>query len=200
LEWARQSNAWIIEDDYDSEYRYTGRPLPALQGLDTAGRVIYVGTFSKVLFPALRLGYVVVPDDLVNAFASARVITDDHPPILEQLVVTQFITEGHFARHIRRMRTLYAERQATLLAEGRVLEGLVELVPSEAGLHLVGWLPHGADDGQVARLALRAGVDTAPLTDFYQHKPERGGLTFGFAAYDQPDMHAGMTALRGALS
>src|SRR5215211_5883732 len=116
LDWARRAGAWVLEDDYDSEYRYAGRPLAALQGLDTDGRVIYLGTFSKVLFPALRLGYLVVPPDLVDAFVNARALLDRHSPILEQVVLADFIAEGHFLRHIRRMRALYAERQAVLLA------------------------------------------------------------------------------------
>src|SRR5205085_6782222 len=105
----------VLEDDYDSEYRFVGRPLPALQGLDTAGRVIYTGSFSKVLFPALRLGYLVVPSDLVDAFVKARALMDREPPILEQVVLAQFIAADHFARHLRRMRVLYAERQAALV-------------------------------------------------------------------------------------
>jgi GntR family transcriptional regulator/MocR family aminotransferase len=112
LKWASQAGAWVIEDDYDSEYRYAGRPLAALQGLDSEGRVIYLGTFSKVLFPALRLGYMVVPPDLVDAFMAARALSDRHCPVLDQAALADFIGDGHFARHIRRMRALYAERQA----------------------------------------------------------------------------------------
>ena len=119
LAWARRRNAWIAEDDYDSEFRYTGRPLAALQGLDEAGRVIYIGTFSKVLFPALRLGYMVVPAGAVDAFAAARALADRHPPGPSQALVAELLAEGHFARHVRRMRTLYSERQAALLAAAR---------------------------------------------------------------------------------
>src|SRR5262249_16625529 len=110
LEWAARAGAWIIEDDYDSEYRYSGRPLPALQGLDKEGRVIYIGTFSKVLFPALRIGYLVAPPDLVTAFTTARGVLSRFTPSVEQAVIADFINEGHFARHIRKMRTLYCER------------------------------------------------------------------------------------------
>jgi GntR family transcriptional regulator / MocR family aminotransferase len=116
LRLAGRSGAWVIEDDYDSEYRYTGRPLEALQGLDTEGRVVYVGTFRKVLFPALRLGYLVVPPDLVDAFVAARELTDRHPPPVEQAVLVEFIAGGHFVRHLRRMRSRYAARQAALVA------------------------------------------------------------------------------------
>lgn len=101
LEWAGRSGAWVLEDDYDSEYRYSGRPLEALQGLDAEGRVVYVGTFSKVLFPGLRLGYLVVPPDLADAFVAARELSDRHPPGVEQAVLTDFMAEGYFARHVR---------------------------------------------------------------------------------------------------
>ncbi len=155
LEWASASGAWILEDDYDSEYRYAGRPLAALQGLDTAGRVIYVGTFSKVLFPALRLGYLVVPPELVDAFVAARALADRHSPSVTQAALADFIDGGHFARHVRRTRALYAERQAALVrAAQRTLGGLLEVAPAEAGMHLMGWLPVGVDDRVAARAAL----------------------------------------------
>jgi GntR family transcriptional regulator/MocR family aminotransferase len=134
----------VLEDDYDGEFRYSGRPLSSLQGLDDEGRVIYVGTFSKVLSPALRMGYVVVPPGLVNAFEGARALADRHPPVPEQAILAEFVAEGHFARHLRRMRRLYAERQQALVdaAKGE-LAGLLEVRPSGAGLHLVGRLPDG---------------------------------------------------------
>ncbi len=109
LDWAERRDVWVIEDDYDSEYRYNGRPLEAFQGLDTGGRVIYVGTFSKVLFPSLRLGYLVVAPDLVESFTAARELADRHSPLIEQAVLARFMSEGHFARHVRRMRKLYGD-------------------------------------------------------------------------------------------
>src|SRR5207244_1450796 len=137
LDWARRAGAWVLEDDYDSEFRYAGRPLAALQGLDQSGRVIYLGTFSKVLFPSLRLGYLVVPPDLVDAFVAARAAIDRQTSTLMQAVVADFINEGHFLRHIRRMRTLYSERQETLLrAAQRDLGGALEVCPCATGLHL----------------------------------------------------------------
>ncbi|MBX3082471.1 MAG: PLP-dependent aminotransferase family protein [Anaerolineae bacterium] len=200
LEWAERADAWILEDDYDSEYRFVGRPLPALQGLDTCGRVLYVGTFSKVLFPALRLGYLVVPPDLVESFTAARVITDDHPPVLEQVVMTRFITEGHFARHIRRMRTLYAERQACLLDEGRRLEGLLTLERTDGGMHLLGWLPEGVSDVEATQRAWNTGVETMPLSILRHGTGHSNGLMLGFAAVNEAAIAEGVTRLHGALS
>ena len=187
LEWASASGAWILEDDYDSEYRYAGRPLAALQGLDTAGRVIYAGTFSKVLFPALRLGYLVVPPELVDAFIAARALADRHSPSVTQAALADFIDGGHFARHVRRTRALYAERQAALVhAARRTLGGLLEVAPAEAGMHLMGWLPAGVDDRAAARAALARAVDVPPLSA-YRARPtrpsDRGGLMLGYAAY-----------------
>jgi GntR family transcriptional regulator/MocR family aminotransferase len=187
LEWASASGAWILEDDYDSEYRYAGRPLAALQGLDTAGRVIYAGTFSKVLFPALRLGYLVVPPELVDAFIAARALADRHSPSVTQAALADFIDGGHFARHVRRTRALYAERQAALVhAARRTLGGLLEVAPAEAGMHLMGWLRAGVDDRAAARAALTRAVDVPPLSA-YRARPtrpsDRGGLMLGYAAY-----------------
>ncbi len=159
LNWAVRSGAWIIEDDYDSEYRFGSRPIASLQGLDTDGRVIYVGTFSKVLFPALRLGYVVVPKDLVPAFSAARDAADIFSSTLYQAVLTDFIREGHFARHIRRMRMLYMERRKALVnAIQNQMEDMTEVTGAEAGLHLVALLPPGTDDVAVSRKAAQKGI------------------------------------------
>src|SRR5262245_61770433 len=203
LEWASRSGAWILEDDYDSEYRYAGRPLAALQGLDTAGRVIYAGTFSKVLFPALRLGYLVVPPDLVDAFVAARALADRHSPSVTQAALADFIDGGHFARHVRRTRALYAERQAALLrAARRTLGGRLEVLPAEAGMHLMGWLPEGIDDRAAARAALAHGVDAPPLAD-YRARPAgrgvRGGLMLGYAAYTPREIEEACERLAAAL-
>ena len=136
LGWARKNGAMIFEDDYDSEYRYCGRPIPALQGLDCTGQVIFAGSFSKVMFPALRLGYLVVAPDLVDYVAAAKSTATSHSSLLGQVVLCDFITEGHFGRHIRRMREVYAERLQFLLSESRQrLKGLLETSEIEAGLH-----------------------------------------------------------------
>ena len=200
VEWASRAGAWILEDDYDSEYRYEGRPLAALQGLDAEGRVIYLGTFSKVLFPALRIGYMVVPTDLVGTFCAARALSDRHSPTVEQAVLADFIEEGHFARHVRRMRALYATRQAVLVEEARrELKGLLEVETSAAGLHLMGWLPEGSDDRVAARAAEAHGVDAQPLSSFCLARPRRGGLILGYAAYDAAEIREGVKRLAAAL-
>ena len=118
--WAQQANAFILEDDYDSEYRYRGRPLAALQGLDEEGRVIYIGTMSKVMFQGLRIGYMVVPDDLVDAFRSIRVLIDSHPSAIAQAALAEFIEDGFLSAHIRRMRALYSARQTVLIEAIRI--------------------------------------------------------------------------------
>ena len=133
LEWAARTGAWVLEDDYDSEYRYAGRPLAALQGLDHARRVIYVGTFSEVLFPALRLGYMVVPRELADRFVTARALADRHSPLIEQAVLADFMAEGHFARHIRRMRLRYRENLAVLVEAVQSLLGGALEIASRAG-------------------------------------------------------------------
>jgi GntR family transcriptional regulator / MocR family aminotransferase len=199
IAWARSANAWIFEDDYDSEFRYTGRPLAALHGLDPDGTVIYAGTFSKVTFPALRLGYVVVPPSLVDAFAAARYFLDYSSPYLEQAVLADFITEGHFERHIRRTRTVYHERQQLLvdLAQ-RELAGRITLPGSDSGMTLVGWLPEGWNDSVVARAARAREVDVLPLSPF-SVRAMAPGLMLGYAGVRESDMREGVTRLAMAF-
>lgn len=200
LHWSRRAHAWIVEDDYDSEYRYSSRPIASLQGLDPDGRVIYVGTFSKVLFPSLRLGYLIVPAALVETFTAARIIASGQPPLMEQAVLAEFITEGHFGRHLRRMRALYAERQEILFTEAhRVLAGFLDLAAVEAGLDVIGWLPPGIDDRQAAARAAAAGVETTPLSMFRRKPGKQGGLLLGFAAFAPHDIRRGVERLARAL-
>lgn len=200
LKWARQTNAWILEDDYDSEYRYTGRPLAALQGIDREDRVIYLGTFSKVMFPALRLGYLIVPLDLVEAFRAARKFSIQHPPLLEQVALAGFISEGHFTRHIRRMRSLYFERQRVLIqAAQNELTGLLEVEPAEAGMHLIGWLPGGVDDISASRKAAEHGVDATPLSAYKIEASLPGALLLGYAGIDKREIEEGVQRLAQAL-
>ncbi len=154
LKWARQTGAMIFEDDHDSEYRYAGRPLPALQGLDRHGVVIFAESFSKVLFPSLRLGYLVLLPDMVERVAAVKSLSSRHAPLLDQAVLCDFITAGHFARHVRRMREIYARRRLVLIecAEQR-LGGLLEITGLEAGLRTAGWLCDGIDAESAAAAA-----------------------------------------------
>lgn len=201
LAWANRAGAWIVEDDYDSEYRYRGRPLASLQGLDNDGRVIYLGTFSKVLFPSLRLGYMVVPPALVDTFIAGRAIVGRHSPSVEQAILSDFIEEGHFGRHIRRMRALYAERQLLLIEALRQEMGeLLEVETSDAGIQLVAWLPQGVSDEEVCREAAARGVETRPMSAFYaQAAQRRGGLELGYAAFNQQEMRKGAAQLAAVI-
>ncbi len=203
LEWARRAKAWILEDDYDSEFRYKGRPLAALQGLDTSGRVIYIGTFSKVLFPALRVGYMVVPPDLVDGFVSARTIIDLHPPTLGQVILTDFLDEGHFGRHIRRMRELYAGRQAALVsAVAQELKGLLDVSSNEAGMYLIGWLLHGQDDQRASEVAATYRIEAPPLSTFRiesWNSQDAQGLLLGYTAFSEDEIRIGVQHLAEAL-
>lgn len=200
LEWARRSGGLIFEDDYDSEFRYSGRPVPALQGLDLVGHVLFAGSFSKVLFPSLRLGYLVVPPDLVERFAAAKSVTSRHPPLLEQAVLCDFITGGHFARHIRRMRQFYAERLSELLnGSRRYLSGLLEVSGVEAGLQTVGWLLNGLESESSAKAAAARGVEVTPLGRYSRRPLAREGLHLGFAAVDQAEIGRGVRELAAAL-
>ena len=200
LRWAAGAGAWVLEDDYDSEFRYDARPLASLQGMDERGRVIYVGTFSKTLFPALRLGYLIVPDALVDAFRAARAAADRHSPVVDQAVLADFLTEGHFARHVRRMRRLYGERQDALVVAVRErLAGRLEAPARPAGMHLVGWLAPGEDDTAMAARAAEAGVETPPLSRYSVHRPSRGGLLLGWAGYTPQAIREGVDCLARAL-
>ncbi len=200
LEWARNQDAWIIEDDYDSEYRYAGRPLASLQGLDDSGRVIYIGTFSKTIFPALRLGCLVVPPDLVDVFAATRALTDLHSPQIEQAVLAEFIAEGHFERHLRRMRTLYKTRQQILVNEIRKhLNGTIDIAEADAGMHLVGWLPEGVSDKTVSQRASELGLRVAPVSNYSLNSTSRGGLLLGYTAFNEKQIKEGVRKLERVL-
>jgi GntR family transcriptional regulator/MocR family aminotransferase len=200
LEWARQAAAWVLEDDYDSEYRFGGRPLEALQALDQHGRVLYVGTFSKLLLPALRLGYLVAPPDLVDPLLTTRRFTDVHMPILEQMALADFLSEGHYARHLRRMLQHYRRRRACLYHELVMhLGGLLEVSLPEAGMELVGWLPPGTDDYRASALAAEAGITASPISRHSLEPLPRGGLLLGFAGTNEDDIQRGVQVLAAAL-
>jgi GntR family transcriptional regulator/MocR family aminotransferase len=200
LDWAAHSGAWIIEDDYDSEYRYVSRPLGALQGMDSKGRVIYVGTFSKVLFPALRVGYLVVPPALRREFVEAREAFDLFSPTLYQLALRDFLEEGHFARHLRRMRTIYLRRRAALLdGIARHCEGLLSVHNADAGLHATAFLPEGVDDLQVIERMNARGLSATPLSICYAGPVRRSGLLLGFGGFPEQRIERATRTLGEAL-
>jgi GntR family transcriptional regulator / MocR family aminotransferase len=191
LDWAVRARAVIIEDDYDSEFRYGGRPLDALQGLDTTGCVIYLGTFSKVLFPSLRLGFVVPPQSLRSPILSAKWLTDRHTVISEQQVIASFISEGHFGRYIRRMQRSYFDRQSALLSALARWMPFLEPVRSVAGLHLAGFLPRAFPIDELISRAAATGVGLYALAPFYQTNP-KAGLMFGFGSCTVADISEGI--------
>ncbi len=202
LKWAEETRVYIVEDDYDSEFRYEGHPIEAVQGLDRAGRVVYIGTFSKVLFPSLRLAYLVVPASLVPAIAALKFLTDYHTPTFEQAVLADFIAEGHFERHLRRTRRRNAgRRQALLEAVRDHLGDRAEVVGANAGVHVVVWLR----DFDVSRLdelkrrAAERSVGIYPVTPYYVRAPRRAGLLFGYASLAERDIREGIALLGDVL-
>ena len=202
LEWARETESFIIEDDYDSEYRYAGRPLASLQGLDRNGRVIYIGTFSKTVFPALRLGFLVAPKDLIDIFATAKALRDWHSPQIDQAVLAEFIADGHFAKHLRKMRGLYEKRQQILVAESKKnLAGMLEVASSSVGMHLVGWLPKGVDAMPIfIEALLKHNLQLAPISASCINQTLRGGFLLGYTAFDEIQIREGVKKLRDILS
>jgi len=201
LAWAERAGAWVIEDDYDSEFRYHGRPIAAIQGLDRSARVIYVGTFTKVLFPSIRLAYAVVPRELKDAFVTARTLLDGHTAQLLQAVLADFMTEGHFGVHVRRMRALYGERRDALVeAADRELGKRLRLGPTDAGLEIAAYLPPGSKAREVAQRAARRGVSLVPLSRYAVAAAGPEGLLLGFAALTPAAIRAGMRTMARALS
>jgi GntR family transcriptional regulator / MocR family aminotransferase len=198
LEWAQRAGAWIVEDDYDSEYRYNSKPIASLQGMDQHDRVIYIGTFSKVMFPALRLGYIVIPPDLVENFAAMRQSMDLCPSHIPQAVMHEFIREGHFARHIRRMRPIYAERREVLASElARAFGEGAAIIGDEAGLHLALLLPKLRNDRQLAARAAKESLWLSPLSASYVGKSPRHGFVLGFGNTRANQIRAAVRHLKG---
>jgi GntR family transcriptional regulator/MocR family aminotransferase len=200
IEWAAANRAWVLEDDYDSEYRYASRPLGSLQGLDSAGRVIFVGTFSKVFFPALRIGYLVVPPTMIDTFVAAREALDIYSPTLPQLALTDFIREGHFTRHLRRMRAVYASRRQALL-DGleRHCAGLLTVHNADAGIHLTTLLPGDIDDVGVVRELSARQLAPAALSTCYAGRARRKGLLLGFGGADEQTLESATGVLGQVL-
>src|SRR5499427_750529 len=184
LAWARQSGAFIVEDDYTSEFRYSGPPLASLQGLDDSEQVIYVGTLNKALFPGLRIGYAVVPRALLRAFIGARYLIDRQHPTLQQAVVSEFMQQGHFGAHIRRIRQLYRE-QRDALAEtlSRRAAGMLDVALPDQGMHLVAYLRDGSSDIEIEAKAQRAGIVVRAISRFYRAARPRPGLMLGFSGF-----------------
>ncbi|MEX1035842.1 MAG: PLP-dependent aminotransferase family protein, partial [Sneathiella sp.] len=189
LQWAKREGRFILEDDYDSEYRYTGRPLSSLQGLDDDSRVIYVGTMSKVMFSGLRVGYMVVPEDLVDVFLSLRRSIDSHSPAVPEAALADFINEGYLAAHIRRMRLLYEARQTSLVRLLREKLGSILQVDAQgSGMHLVAYLPPEIQDKEIEREAAGRGMLVRALSGFYNLPTNQNGLILGFAGTSEEEM------------
>lgn len=194
---AAQHDAWVIEDDYDGEYRFRGKPVPALYSLDRANRVIYVGTFGKIMFSALRIGYLVVPRVLSELFGRAVSVTGQFAPLLLQSTLADFMQEGHFATHLKRMRRLYARRQAMLIALcEHHLAPWVSIAANDSGMQLFASLPSDWDDRIVTAAALRHGVDVQPVSINYRYRTPDNGLLLGFAALDEKTMTTAIGCLR----
>jgi GntR family transcriptional regulator/MocR family aminotransferase len=201
LEWAQRQGAWIIEDDYDSEYRFDSMPVPSLQGLDSNSRVVYVGTFSKVLFPSLRLGYVVIPPDLVERFVAVRITMDITPSRMSQMVLADFIREGHFSRHLRRTRKIYRERRSVLTDCIRQYLGFgVDITGVQAGIHLCLTLPKGFNDKEIALEAAAQKLWLLPLSSFYAGNVLRRGFVLGFGSTPVDEIPAAVRKLQTLFS
>jgi GntR family transcriptional regulator / MocR family aminotransferase len=199
IDWANRRGGWIVEDDYDSDFRYAGAPLAALQGLDDGNRTIYCGSFSKSMFPALRLGWLVVPQDLLPAFLAVRRMADVAPSGLTQAAMADFMAEGHFAAHLRRMRGLYAERRLILQqAASQYLNGLLEVTTGDAGTHAIGWLPPATDDRAAAAAAEAQGLAPSPLSR-YRMTPGPPGLILGYGNTASATIERAILTLARAL-
>jgi GntR family transcriptional regulator/MocR family aminotransferase len=184
LDWAQKKGAWIVEDDYASEFRYGGRPLASLQGLDEGERVIYIGTLNKALFPGLRIGYAVVPHALLRPFVAARYLMDRQPSTLSQAVVAAFMEQGHFAAHIRRMRLSYRDQRDELVAAlKRRLGADLAVDAPDQGMHLVAFTRRGLSDVAIERAGRQHGVIVRAMSRLYVAAPPRSALVLGFSGY-----------------
>ena len=202
LTYARENDAWIIEDDYDSEFRYRGRPLPALSALDSESRVFYVGTFSKSMFAAMRVGYVVVPTGLVESFAKAGDLLGHGPSAVVEQALSRFMDDGRFVEHIRKMRRVYRERRDILYdCLMKYCADSLEPEPTDAGMHIVAWLKGGQDDRVVHNALLEVGIDSLPLSVYCSEQINRSGIVLGFTgAAEKTHSRPGETHVRGLSS
>jgi GntR family transcriptional regulator/MocR family aminotransferase len=200
LNWAQSTGAWIIEDDYDSEYRFDTKPIASLQGLDVNSRVIYIGTFSKVLFPSLRIGYIVIPRDLVNLFEAVRFVTDIFPPYLYQEVLADFMELGHLARYIRKMRRIYGERRNILVESIHAEFGdFLQVHGASAGMHVSVTLPQGFNDEEICDRAAEQKLMLWPLSPYYAGKNPRHGFVLGYGSTPTEQISTAVRRLRSIV-
>ena len=196
LTWAQQTGGLIIEDDYDSEFRYGEKPIPALQGLDQSNSVLYIGTFSKVLFPSLRIGYLVVPKNLVAIFTRAKWLNHRHLPILEQQVLTEFIKEGYLERHIRKMRSIYDKRRQVLVkALKKYFGGRIKILGEKAGIHLMVRLNSNLNDQEIIQRAASFGIGMMSANPHYLINHPRGEFIFGYGEVTETQLQQGIRTL-----
>lgn len=198
LDWAKKSDGWIVEDDYDSQLRFAGQPFPSLQGLDSS-RVIYLGTFSKMLAPSLRLGYIVAPKHLTNAFIGARALIGRGSPVTEQHVIAAYIREGYFEAHIRRIRAIYSERRQLLLDALQSELPHLRIQPGDQGMHIVAWLPEGINDVAVARAAQTADIALRAISPMCSANLRLSGLMLGFGGFTGAQLNHAVSRLRRLL-
>lgn len=200
LAWARTETSLVVEDDYDSEFRFEGRPLASLQGLDDSGSVVYLGSFSKVLFPSLRVGYAVLPPQLIEPFQDAKDLTDRQTPILEQQVLADFVGEGHFERHLRRMRQLYRVRREALVESlEHHLGGIAEVMGASAGMHLMVRIAVSMEESEVVAKAAATGVGVYPAAVYYCGDSPGPALLLGYAGMPEERIQEGVARLAAAL-
>jgi GntR family transcriptional regulator / MocR family aminotransferase len=201
IDFARECNAYIFEDDHNSEFRYTGPPLPCLQGLDNVGRVIYSGTLSKILYPSLRLGYIVAPHQLVEPMIKIRAVMDQHSPAIDQATLARFLTEGFFLTHIKRMRKLYSDRRDFFIEQFNELLGKYFILEiPEAGLHFVAWVRQKEHMPVITRACTGIGIRPSPLSSCFMKVDPKPALTFGFAAWSRAQIREGLGKFAAALN
>lgn len=200
IHFAHSQDAFIFEDDHSSEFRYTGPPLPCLQGLDNSGRVIYAGTLSKILYPSLRLGYLLAPEQLVEPMIKIRAVMDQHSPAIDQATLARFLAEGYFLSHIKRMRKLYSDRRDFFIEQFRQLLGThFDLQIPEAGLHFVAWLRRNSELPLILNTCHEIGIRPTPLSSCFMKAELDPALTFGFAAWSRAQIREGLGRLASAL-
>jgi GntR family transcriptional regulator/MocR family aminotransferase len=201
IDFARTYDAYIFEDDHNSEFRYTGPPLPCLQGLDNAGRVIYAGTMSKILYPSLRLGYILAPEQLVEPMIKIRAVMDQHSPAIDQATLARFLTERFFLSHIKRMRKLYSDRRDFFIQQfNNLLSKYFTLEIPEAGLHFVAWLRQKEYLPSITRVCTEIGIRPSPLSSCFMKAEPAPALTFGFAAWSRAQIREGLSKFAAALN